>query len=184
MERVNEAWEGEGRPRIRIRIGLNCANVLVGNVGSSARLNYTALGDGVNVAARLEGINKVFGTTICISDSIYEQVRSEILARPLKRVQVKGRKTEFMIYELLALSASLDPELGGRGRDQELCAMTWHASERFEAHDCAAATRAYRTILETFPDDAVAKLILKECCERIESDVAIPDLEANQSTSN
>jgi class 3 adenylate cyclase/HAMP domain-containing protein len=62
MERVNDAWQAEGRPRIRLRIGLNCANVLVGNVGSSTRLNYTALGDGVNVAARLEGINKLFGT--------------------------------------------------------------------------------------------------------------------------
>jgi class 3 adenylate cyclase len=76
----------------------------------SARLSYTALGDGVNVAARLEGINKVFGTTICISDSIYDQGQVDILARPLKRVQVKGRKTEFMIYELLALRASDDPE--------------------------------------------------------------------------
>ena len=79
MERVNDVWETEGRPRIRIRIGLHCANVLVGNVGSSTRLSYTALGDGVNVAARLEGINKLFGTTICISDSIYEQVHTEIL---------------------------------------------------------------------------------------------------------
>jgi class 3 adenylate cyclase len=74
MERVNDNWEAEGRPRIRTRIGLNCADVLVGNVGSSARLSYTALGDGVNVAARLEGINKQFGTTICISDSIHDQV--------------------------------------------------------------------------------------------------------------
>jgi class 3 adenylate cyclase len=80
MERVNDAWEA-GRPRIRIRIGLNCATVLVGNVGSSTRLSYTALGDGVNVAARLEGINKQFGTTICISDGIYDQVQADILAR-------------------------------------------------------------------------------------------------------
>ncbi len=57
MERVNEARRAEGRPSIRIRIGLNCANVLVGNVGSSERLSYTVMGDGVNVAARLEGIN-------------------------------------------------------------------------------------------------------------------------------
>jgi class 3 adenylate cyclase len=83
------------------------------------------LGDGVNVAARLEGVNELFGTTICISDGIYDQTRSDILARPLKRVQVKGRKTEFMIYELLALRASNDPELRIRGRDERLCAMTW-----------------------------------------------------------
>ena len=147
MERVNDIWEAEGRPRIRIRIGLNCATVLVGNVGSSARLSYTALGDGVNVAARLEGINKQFGTTICISDSIYDQARAEILTRPLKRVQVKGRKTEFMIYELLALRASDDPELRLRDRDEQLCAMTWQASQYFDAGDFAAAERAYRVIL-------------------------------------
>jgi class 3 adenylate cyclase/ABC-type nitrate/sulfonate/bicarbonate transport system substrate-binding protein len=161
MERVNDAWEAQGRPRIRIRIGLNCANVLVGNVGSSARLSYTALGDGVNVAARLEGINKVFGTTICISDSIYDQARSEILARPLKLVQVKGRKTEFMIYELLALRASDDPELRIRDRDEQLSRMTWEASQLREAGDFPAAERAYRAVLESFPGDPVAELMLR-----------------------
>jgi len=165
MERVNNAWEAESRPRIRIRIGLNCANVLVGNVGSSARLSYTALGDGVNVAARLEGINKVFGTTICISDSIYDKVGTEILARPLKRVQVKGRKTEFMIYELLALRASDDPELRIRDRDQQLSTMTWQASQHTEAGDFVAAESAYRAILFNFPGDPVAKYMLTECEE-------------------
>ena len=160
MERVNDTWDAEGRPRIRVRIGLNCANVLVGNVGSSARLNYTALGDGVNVAARLEGINKLFGTTICISDSIYDQLQTKILVRPLKRVQVKGRKTEFMIYELLALRDSDDPELSARDRDEQLSAMTWHASQKFEAGDFPAAERAYRDILTSFPGDPLAKAMV------------------------
>jgi class 3 adenylate cyclase/ABC-type nitrate/sulfonate/bicarbonate transport system substrate-binding protein len=166
MERVNDGWQAEGRPRIHIRIGLNCANVLVGNVGSSTRLSYTALGDGVNVAARLEGINKLFGTTICISDSIYDQVKTDILARPMKRVQVKGRKTEFMIYELLALRASDDPELRLRDRDEQLSVMTWHASQKFEAGDFAAAERAYRDILKEFPEDPLAKVMVQESMER------------------
>jgi class 3 adenylate cyclase len=93
--------------------------------GPVTRLNYTALGDGVNVTARLEGINKVFGTTVCISDNIYNEVQAELLTRPLKRVRVKGRKTEFMIYELLALRGSTDPELRARGREEELSALTW-----------------------------------------------------------
>jgi class 3 adenylate cyclase/ABC-type nitrate/sulfonate/bicarbonate transport system substrate-binding protein len=160
MERVNDAWEAEGRPRIRIRIGLNCANVLVGNVGSSARLSYTCLGDGVNVAARLEGINKLFGTTICISDSIYDQVQTEIMVRPLKRVQVKGRKTEFMIYELLALRASEDRELRIRERDQRLSAMTWKASNYLEQGSFDEAASSYREILQAYPDDPVAKMML------------------------
>jgi Adenylate and Guanylate cyclase catalytic domain len=162
MERVNDAWEAEGRPRIRIRIGLNCANVLVGNVGSSARLSYTCLGDGVNVAARLEGINKQFGTTVCISDSIYDQVQAEILVRPLKRVQVKGRKTEFMIYELLALRANEDPELRARDRDEQLSAMTWKASNCFEQGEFDAAASLYREILQVFPNDPVAKAMLRD----------------------
>jgi class 3 adenylate cyclase len=166
MERVNDGWQAEGRPRIHIRIGLNCANVLVGNVGSSTRLSYTALGDGVNVAARLEGINKLFGTTICISDSIYDQVKADILARPMKRVQVKGRKTEFMIYELLALRASDDPELRLRDRDEQLSVVTWHASQKFEAGDFAAAERAYRDILKEFPEDPLAKVMVQESMER------------------
>jgi class 3 adenylate cyclase len=172
MERVNDAWEAEGRPRIHLRIGLNCANVLVGNVGSSNRLSYTALGDGVNVAARLEGINKLFGTTICVSDSIYDQVKSDILARPIKRVQVKGRKTEFMIYELLALRSSDDPELSVRDRDEQLGAMTWHASQKFEAGDFLAAEQAYRDILKAFPKDSLTRFMIAECAAKRGADAA------------
>ena len=168
MERVNDAWEAEGRPRIHIRIGLNCANVLVGNVGSSNRLSYTALGDGVNVAARLEGINRQFGTTICISDSIYEQAKADLLARPIKRVQVKGRKTEFMIYELLAIRTSDDPDLRARDQDEKLSAMTWQASQKFEAGDFPAAERAYRDILREFPEDALARLMRRNARENNE----------------
>jgi class 3 adenylate cyclase/ABC-type nitrate/sulfonate/bicarbonate transport system substrate-binding protein len=173
MKRVNDAWEAEGRPRINVRIGLNCANVLVGNVGSSNRLSYTALGDGVNVAARLEGINKQFGTTICISDSIYDQAKVGILARPIKPVQVKGRKTEFMIYELLALRTSDDPDLRVRDRDEELGAMIWQASQTFEIGNFPAAERAYRDILKEFPEDSLAKFMMAECAGKRRSDLAV-----------
>jgi class 3 adenylate cyclase len=111
MQKINEEWSAEGRPRLHLRIGLHCADVLVGNVGSSERLSYTVMGDGVNVAARLEGINKNFGTTMCISDSVLEAIGGDIVARPIRKVQVKGRKHEFMIYELLGIRNSEDPEL-------------------------------------------------------------------------
>ena len=71
-----------------------------------------------------------------------------------------------MIYELLALRASDDPELRIRDRHEQLCAMTWHASQHFQAGDFTAAERAYRTILEEFPDDPVARFMLEECKER------------------
>jgi len=170
MERVNDNWEAEGRPRIRLRIGLNCATVLVGNVGSSTRLSYTALGDGVNVAARLEGINKLFGTTICISDSIYGQAKSDLHVRPLKRVQVKGRQSEFMVYELLALSASDNPEVQLREGDQLLSEMTWKASHEFERGNFPAAELGYIEILKAFPKDSFARFMITECAAMPRSD--------------
>jgi adenylate cyclase len=165
MERVNETWRAEGRPTLRIRIGLNSAEVLVGNIGSSDRFSYTAIGDGVNVAARLEGMNKSFGTTICISDSVFNAVASEIVARPLRHVQVKGRKQDFMIYELIGIENSNDPELDAHPDGRRLSEMTWAASRCFEAGDLEGAARRYREILEHFPNDGVAKSMLAACLQ-------------------
>jgi adenylate cyclase len=161
MERVNQAWALAGRPSMRVRVGLNAADVLVGNVGSSERLTYTVMGDGVNVAARLEGMNKIFGTSICISDSVFEAVEPEIVVRPLRRVKVKGRKGEFMIYELLGIRNSIDPELTLRGNDQKLSEMTWDAASCFERGEFAAAAAHYREILQVFPNDPVAMEMLR-----------------------
>jgi adenylate cyclase len=160
MERVNAAWRAEGRPTLRMRIGLNTADVLVGNVGSSERFSYTLMGDGVNVASRLEGMNKTFGTTICISDSVFDAVASNVVARPLRHVQVKGRKQEFMVYELLGLAESYDLELETRSSDRRLSELTWNASTSFEKRDFDGAARRYRDILGEFPDDPVAKAML------------------------
>ncbi|MGJ4946100.1 ABC transporter substrate-binding protein [Bradyrhizobium sp. HKCCYLS1011] len=161
MQQLNAEWGAEGRPPLRLRIGLHCANVLVGNVGSSARLSYTVMGDGVNVAARLEGLNKTFGTTICISDSVFNAVASRVLARPLRRVHVKGRKQRLLAYELLGMTDSGDAEIEARSSDQRLCQTTLEASEYFERGELREAARRYEKILEEFPNDSVAKSMLE-----------------------
>jgi adenylate cyclase len=161
MEQLNAEWTAQGRPVLPLRIGLHCADVLVGNVGSSKRLSYTVMGDGVNVAARLEGVNKTFGTTVCISDSVFDAVATKIAARPLRRVQVKGRKQEFMVYELLGMTTGGDAEIEVRSADQRLCQMTWEASEYFERGDLKEAARHYQKVLEEFPGDPVAKSMLE-----------------------
>ena len=164
MERANQAWRSEGEPELRIRIGLNTADVLVGNIGSTKRLSYTVIGDGVNVAARLEGMNKIFGTTICMSDSVFAAVATDVVARPLRRVRVKGRQQDFMAYELLGMAGSDDPELAVRPQDERLSAMTWRASECLEKGDIEEAVRRYREISREFPNDPVANVMLAECC--------------------
>ncbi|WP_083636332.1 ABC transporter substrate-binding protein [Bradyrhizobium sp. AS23.2] len=163
MREINEAWNAAGRPPLTLRIGLHCADVLVGNVGSSERLSYTVMGDGVNVAARLEGINKNFGTTICISDSISEAAGGDIVARPIKTVQVKGRKHEFMVYELLGIRNTDDPQLAPPDGFERLCEMTRVASSYFEQRDFDEAARRYEEMLIAFPLDPLAKSLLSMC---------------------
>ena len=111
MEKLNASWAVEGRKQMRVRIGVHCDTVVVGNIGSRARLSYTVMGDGVNVAARIEGLNKQFGTSICISEHVYDRVSDLIVARALGQVSVKGRKAEILVYELLGIAGSNDPEL-------------------------------------------------------------------------
>lgn len=163
MEALNADWSNQRRPALHLRIGLHCADILVGNVGSTERLSYTVMGDGVNVAARLEGINKTFGTTICISDSVFEAVERDIIARPIRKVQVKGRRREFMIYELLGIKLSDDPELNASERIAALCDRTREASICFEQGEFDQAALRYEDILRDFPDDPVAKSLLAAC---------------------
>ena len=108
---LNAQWSSEGRRQMRVRFGMHCDTVVVGNVGSPERLSYTVMGDGVNVASRIEGMNKQFGTSICVSENVHERVAGRIIARALGRVPVKGRATEIMVYELLGIASSNDPEL-------------------------------------------------------------------------
>jgi class 3 adenylate cyclase/ABC-type nitrate/sulfonate/bicarbonate transport system substrate-binding protein len=167
MQRLNDEWSTEGRPRLHLRIGLHSAEVLVGNVGSSERLSYTVMGDGVNVAARLEGINKPFGTTICISDNTVEATGGEIIARPIKKVQVKGRRHAFMIFELMGVKNSDDPELAAPKDANKLCDMTRAASDLFERGQLNKAAQCYREILTAFPGDPVAKSLLSLCSKAV-----------------
>ena len=86
-----------------VRIGLHSDAVLVGNVGSDEKLSYTVMGDGVNIASRLEGVNKDYGTTICVSHSLFKEAGERLWVRPIDVIQVKGRKGEFLIYELMGI---------------------------------------------------------------------------------
>jgi len=160
MKRLNEEWVIEGRKPMPMRIGVHCANVVVGNVGSPQRLSYTVMGDGVNIASRVEGLNKQFGTSICISDSVYERVADRVVARPLQRLSVKGRHGELLVYELLGVAGSVDPELKAGERDIVQCRMTTMAMACLTDGRLAEALDRYDELLAEFPDDKVMRSVV------------------------
>jgi adenylate cyclase len=104
LERLRPGWRAAGLPDIDIGIGLNTGSMSVGFVGSQDRFyNYTILGDAVNLASRLEGANKQYGTRIIIGPQTFEQVQGRVVARPLDLVRVKGKQEPVRIYELLSV---------------------------------------------------------------------------------
>ena len=99
LEELNASWPPE--KRINIGIGINSGIMTVGNVGSEGRMNYTLMGDPVNLGARLEGTNKQYGTTIIISEFTYGFVKDKVTARELDNIRVKGKNKPVLIYELV-----------------------------------------------------------------------------------
>jgi adenylate cyclase len=98
---LNARFEAEGLPPFAIRIGIHCGDAVVGNVGSTERMNYTVLGNSVNLAARLEGLNKGYGTTILASEAVRERVERRFRFNPIASVTAKGMTTETRVYELV-----------------------------------------------------------------------------------
>ena len=109
LERLNQGWEAAGLPRLVVRIGISTGEAVVGNFGSSRRFSYTAVGDVVNVASRIEHLNEDYDTRIMLTDATLAATGDAFVCREIVRVQVRGRAQAATVYELLGRRAD-DPD--------------------------------------------------------------------------
>ncbi len=155
LEELKAQWRATGLPELEIGIGINTGQMVVGNMGSDVRVDYTVLGDSVNLGSRLEGTNKEYETRIIISEWTRGAVKEGIVTRRLGAVRVKGKKVPVGIFELRGLG--MPNEVDGKAITAFEAGLTAMTQRRF-----TDATRFFTEVLGLWPNDGPARNYLEE----------------------
>jgi adenylate cyclase len=136
---LQEGWRARNMPLLSARMGLHTGMVVAGNIGSLERFNYTVMGDTVNLASRLEAVNKVYGTGIIISEDTYKMAGPGLLVRELDWIRVKGRQGHVTIFELIGIA-------NGEGKDFTYLDIFAEGLAAFRNRSWKEAERRFRSI--------------------------------------
>lgn len=155
---LREKWKSEGRPELKMRIGLCSGPAVVGNMGSKNRMDYTMMGDTVNIAARLESVNKLYGTYTMMSESTLQAIdKSRFLTRELDAIYVVGKQIPITIYQLIGYAED------DRTREAVSQYEKGLAAYRQQQWDEAAAF--FNAALNLLPEDGPSRAMLERCEE-------------------
>jgi len=162
IKELRERWQKDARwldiaPNLRVRMGLNTGEMLVGNMGSKNRMNYTIMGDAVNLASRLEGANKQYGTLTMLSEFTHDAARDAIEVRELDRIRVVGRKKPVVVYELLSKKGELDP------KKKETIEVYLEGLMAYKERRYEEGLRWFKKALEIDPNDSPSKTYISRC---------------------
>ncbi len=152
-------WEKTGEPMLYSRVGINTGQMIVGNMGCLEVFDYTVMGDAVNLASRLEGANKGYGTAIMIGPETYEDVKDKgFVIRMLDDIRVKGKETGVRVYELIAEDENeLSAEM------KQVLDLYKEGLELYRDMQFMEAKQKFETALELVPDDGPCKTYLGRC---------------------
>jgi adenylate cyclase len=162
LKELRKKWEPQGLPFIDIGIGINTGPMVVGNMGSLTRFDYTVMGDSVNLGSRLEGINKEYGTNIVISENTYRYVKERFLCRQLDSVRVKGKMVPIKIYELIARK-------GEQEGDSEKIKIFEEGLNLYFNRKWKSAIDRFKEVLKKEPNDTPSKIYIERCLTYIKS---------------
>ena len=164
LKDLKQKWVKLGKPHLPTRIGLHTGAAIVGNVGSQDRMNFTAIGDSVDIASCLEGTNKLYGTWILASEAVESRARDKILFRVVDRVAVNGSKTGITVFEPLC---SLKNANDMYYKAMELCTKSKEAFELYQGKKFKEATKLYAEILKLYPEKSGSIQPLIDRCKKL-----------------
>lgn len=158
LRALRERWQDRGWPELHIRVGIHTGPMVFGNLGSTEHLSLTVVGDNVNLASRLEGLNKLYGTSILASQATVEQAGSELVAREVDWVRVKGKQQPVRVFEVLGAG-----EFPARAACEELAQRFGAALELYRQKDWGGAAAVLHRLREDYPHDLPTQWLLARC---------------------
>jgi adenylate cyclase len=157
LSELNNLFRAEGFPEIAIRIGIHSGDAIAGNIGSDRLFHYTVIGDTVNLASRLESVNKFFKTRIIISEDTIKETDNHFFTRGLGLIEVKGKTLPIKIFELIGGKENIAPD------KRELITLFHQGITFYEDRKWREASQIFDEILEKYPNDGPSEFYKSRC---------------------